>query len=66
MTAYPFQPMTTEQLKKLTKVNRDYDSTIKTGEYPAEFASQNLKTAIELNPQRSESDQSHLRTNNHY
>ena len=66
MAPYPFQPMTTEQLKQLTRVNRDSDSTIKSVEYPVEFASQNLKTAIELNPQRSESDQSHLRTNNHY
>ena len=66
MAPHPFQPMTTEQLKKLTRVSQDSDSTIKSCEYPAEFASQGLKTAIELNPQHSESNQSNLRTNNRY
>ena len=66
MAAYPFQPMTTELLKKLTRVNLDSDSTIKSPENPVEFASKNLQTAIESNSQRSESNQSNLRTNNRY
>ena len=66
MMAHPFLPMTTELLKKLTRVNLDSDSTIKSCEYPIEFASKNLQTAIESNPQHSESNQSNLRTNNRY
>ncbi len=66
MAAYPFQPMTTELLKKLTRVNQDSDSTSKSPEYPAVFETQELKSALELNPQRSETNQSDLRTNNHY
>ncbi len=66
MMAHPFQPMTTKLLKKLTRVNEDSDSTSKSPEYPIEFASKNLQTAIESNPQHSESNQSNLRTNNRY
>ena len=64
--AHPFQPMTTEQLKKLTRINRDSNSTIKSPELPAVFETQELKSALELNPQRSETNQSNLRTNNRY
>jgi hypothetical protein len=64
--AYPFQPMTTKLLKKLTKVNLDSDSTIESPDLPAVFETQNLQTTIESNPQRSETNQSNLRTNNRY
>jgi hypothetical protein len=66
MAAYPFQPMTTKLLKKLTRVNQDSDSTIKSPDLPAVFETQELKSALELNPQHSESNQSNLRTNNRY
>ena len=66
MAAYPFQPMTTELLKKLTRVNQDSDSTDKSPDLPAVFETQELKSALEINPQRSETDQSNLRTNNRY
>jgi hypothetical protein len=66
MAAYPFQPMTTKLLKKLTRVNLDSDSTIKSCEYPAVFETKEPKSTSELNPQRSETNQSNLRTNNRY
>ena len=66
MAAYPFQPMTTELLKKLTRVNLDSDSTIKSPDLPAVFETQELNSTIESNPQHSESNQSNLRTNNRY
>ena len=66
MAAYPFQPMTTELLKKLTRVNLDSDSAIKSTDLPAVFETQEHKSTIELNPQRSETNQSNLRTNNRY
>ena len=66
MAAYPFQPMTTKMLRKLTRVNLDSDSTDKSPELPTVFETQELKSAIELNPQRSETNQSNLRTNNRY
>ena len=64
--AHPFLPMTNEMLKKLTRVNLDSDSTDKSPELPTVFETQELKSAIELNPQRSETNQSNLRTNNRY
>ena len=66
MMAHPFMPMTNEMIKKLTRVNQDLNSAIKSCEYPAEFASQNPNSTIESNPQCSESNQSNLRTNNRY
>ena len=66
MTAYPFQPMTTELLKKLTRVNQDLNSTEKSPDLPAELSSQNPNSTIELNPQHPETNQSNLRTNNRY
>jgi len=66
MGAYPFQPMTTQLLKKLTRVNQDLNSTDKSPDIPAAFETQELKSALELNPQHSESNQSNLRTNNRY
>jgi len=62
MAAYPFQPMTTKLLKKLTRINQDSDSTIKSCEYPGEFASQESRSVLELNPPHSETDQSDIRT----
>ena len=66
MMAHPFQPMTTKMLRKLTRVNLDSDSTIKSLELPTVFETQELNSTIELNPQRSETNQSNHRTNNHY
>ena len=66
MMAHPFMPMTTELLKKLTRVNQDLNSTIKSGEYPAVFETQELNSTSELNPQRPETNQSNIRTDNRY
>jgi len=66
MAPHPFQPMTTELLKKLSRVDQESDPTIKPPDLAAVFETQNHKTAIESNSQRSESYQSNLRTNNHY
>jgi hypothetical protein len=66
MMAHPFRPMTNEMLKKLTRAIQDLNSTDKSPDLPAEFASQEPKSALELNPQRSETNQSNLRTNNRY
>ena len=62
MAAYPFQPMTTELLKKLTRVNQDSDQTLKLPELPVESVSQEPKSILEINPQRSETNQSDIRT----
>jgi len=64
--AHPFQPMTNEILKKLTRVIQDSDPTLKYPELPCTLASHELNSAFELNPQHSEIDQSNLRTNNRY
>ena len=66
MAAYPFQPMTTELLKKLTRVNQDSDSTSKSPESQPVFETQEPKSALEINPQRSESNQSDIRTDKRY
>jgi hypothetical protein len=60
--AHPFLPMTTELLKKLTRVNLDSNTTTKSQELPIVFASQKLKSTLKLNPQRSETNQSDIRT----
>ena len=64
--AYPFLPMTNEMLKKLTQAIQDLNSTDKSPELPAVFETQELNSTIELNPQRSETNQSNLRTDNRY
>ena len=64
--AHPFRPMTTELLKNLTRINMDSDQTIKSHELPAVFETQEPKSISELNPQRSETDQSDIRTDNRY
>ena len=66
MAAFPFQPMTNELLKKLTRAIEDSDQTIKSPELPTVFETQELNSTLETNPKRSESNQSNLRTNNHY
>ena len=66
MAAYPFQPMTTELLKKLTRAIKDSDQTIKSPELPAVFETQKPKSSIELNLPHSEADQSDIRTDNRY
>ena len=66
MMAHPFMPMTNEILEKLTRVIKDSDQTIKSHELPTVFATQELKSILELNPQSSETNQSDIRTNNHY
>jgi len=60
--AHPFMPMTNEMLKKLTRVIKDSDQTIKSPELPAVFETQELNSALEINPQRSEADRSDLPT----
>ena len=64
--AYPFMPMTNEILNKLSRVIQDYDQTINSPDLPAVFATQELKSILELNPQRLETSQSDIRTNNRY
>ena len=66
MMAHPFMPMTTEMLKKLPELIQDSDQTIKSPELPAVFETQEPKSTLELNPQRSETDQSDIRTDNRY
>ncbi len=66
MMAHPFMPMTNETLKKLTRVIKESDQTIKSPDLPAVFETQELKSALEINPQRSETNQPNLRTNNRY
>jgi hypothetical protein len=64
--AFPFYPMTNEMLKKLSRAIRDSDRTINSLDLPAVFVSQEFKSALEINSQRSETNQSDIRTNNHY
>ena len=64
--AHPFLPMTTELLKKLTRVNQDSISTTKNFEPRFVFKIPKTKPTEELNSQNSETNQSNLRTNNHY
>ena len=64
--AHPFMPMTNEMLKKLTRVIEDSDQIIKSPELPAVFETQELNSTLEINPQRSETDQSNHRTNIHH
>jgi hypothetical protein len=66
MMAHPFMPMTTKLLKKLTRINLDSDSTIKSPKLPAVFETQEPKSALEINPQHSETNQSDIRTDNRY
>jgi hypothetical protein len=66
MMAHPFMPMTNEMLKQLTRVNKDSDQTEKSPESSAVFETQELNSALEINPQRSETNQSDIRTDNRY
>ena len=66
MMAHPFMPMTNEMLKKLTRVIKDSDQTIKSPELPAVFETPEPKSILELNPQRPETNQSDIRTDNRY
>ena len=64
--AHPFLPMTNEMLKKLSKVIQDSDQTINSPDLPAVFENQEPKSILELNPQRSETNQPDIRTDNRY
>ena len=64
--AHPFLPMTTELLKKLTRVNRESISTPKFYEQRFVFSIPKTRPIEELNSQISETNQSNLRTNNRY
>ena len=66
MMAHPFMPMTNEMLKKLSPATQDSDQTINSPELPTVFASQDFKSALELNPKRSGSDQSNQRNIIHF
>ena len=66
MMAHPFMPMTNEILKKLTRANQDSDQTIKSPELPTVFETEELNSALEINPQHSETNQSNIRTDNRY
>ena len=56
MMAHPFLPMTTELLKKLTRINRDSNTTTKSQELPIVFESQELNSILESNSQNSETN----------
>ena len=60
--AHPFMPMTNEMLKKLTRVIKDSDQTIKSPELPAVFETQELNPTLEIDPQRPETNQSDIST----
>jgi len=59
-------PMTNEILEKITRVIKNSDQTIKSFELPTVLETQELKSTLEINPQRSETDQSDIRTDNRY
>jgi hypothetical protein len=54
--------MTNEMLKKLSKVIQNSDQTINSPDLPAVFENQEPKSILELNLQRSETNQSDIRT----
>ena len=64
--AHPFLPMTTELLKKLTRINRESISAAEFCEPLFVIKILNVIPAEELNSQLSETNQSYPRTNNHY
>ena len=64
MMAHPFMPMTNEILKILTRLTKNSDQNIKSPELPDVFVSQELKSVLELNPQRSETNEYDIRTYN--
>ena len=66
MMAHPFMPMTNEILEKLSRVIEDSNQTIKSPELPAVFETQESKSILELNPQRSKNNPSDIRTDNRY
>jgi len=55
--AFPFMPMTDEMLKKLFRIIQDSNQTINSLDFPFVFVSQELKFPLELNPHRSETEQ---------
>ncbi|MFC1880473.1 hypothetical protein ACFL2S_03105 [Thermodesulfobacteriota bacterium] len=60
--AHPFMPMTNEMLKKLTRMMQDSDQTIKSSKLPNVLETQELNSTLEINPQRSETNQSDIST----
>jgi hypothetical protein len=58
--------MTNEMLKKLSRAIQDSNQSIKFSDFPAVFASREFKSVLELNPQRSETDQTNHRNNIHF
>ena len=62
MMAHPFMPITTELLKKLTRINQDSEQAINSPDLPAVFETQEPKSTLDLNPQLTEADQSDIRT----
>jgi hypothetical protein len=58
--AHPFHPMTTELLKKLTRVNQDSISTTKNSEPRFVFKIPKTRPTEELNLQKSETNHSQL------
>ena len=64
--AHPFLPMTTELLKKLTRVNRESVSAAEFYEPLFVFEIPKIIPNEELNPQREETNRSYIRTNNRF
>ena len=64
--AYPFYPMTDEMLKKLTLLSQESDQIIYFPDFPSELASQEFKSASEINPSHLETDSLSCLTYNRY
>jgi len=60
MMAHPFLPMTTELLKKMTRVNRESTSAAEFSEPRFVFEIPRVISIKESNSQRSESNNPHL------
>ena len=66
MMAHPFMPMTNEIFEKLSWLTQYSDQSINSPDLPTVFETQELNSTLEINPQRSETNQSDIRTDNRY
>jgi len=64
--AHPFLPMTTELLKKLTRIKRESISVTKFYEQRFVFEIPKIIPTEELNPQGEETNRSYIRTNDRF
>jgi len=64
--AYPFMPMTTKTIRKVSWAIKDSNLSGNSSKINGEFESEKIKQVLETSPRPLKKIRSHPRTHNHY